>query len=106
LDNASAARLLSPWPALAARVDGPVDVRIRGNFARSVWGNGSLSMGHGRVAGLEVSALSLPFDFSFAPDQGYGELSIRESSAAVALGRLTGTARLSTRGATRLRGQL
>src|SRR5262249_13962570 len=55
---------------------------------------------------LDVTALNLPFDFTYTPGEGFAELSVRESSAAVALGRLTGTARLTTRGATRLKGDL
>ncbi|HJT76080.1 MAG TPA: hypothetical protein VJ739_02670, partial [Gemmataceae bacterium] len=106
LDNVEASRLLAPWPALASRVEGPLDISVRGTLGREWAASGQVLMARGRVVGVEVVEWRLPFDLRFAPRSGRGELAVRDTSALVALGRATGQATFTWGGAKRLDGSL
>jgi translocation and assembly module TamB len=95
LDQADASRLLAPWPALADRVDGPLQVRLRGRLGRQWYGGGEITVVRGRVSGVEVVDWHQPFDWAFAPSRGSGQLDIRESTGHLALGRVVSRASLA-----------
>jgi translocation and assembly module TamB len=106
LEGIEASRLLAPWPALASRVEGPVNISVRGTPGREWTGDGSVTLLRGKVLGVEVSEWRLPVDFDYSPRRGYGRLDVRDTNATVALGRVSGRAGLSWDGATRLDGSL
>jgi hypothetical protein len=90
LTQVDAGRLLLPWPALAGRVQGSVDLSLRGRLGAEWHGGGTAVLGRGRVFGIEVGEWHLPLQFAFAPRQGTGELSVSDSYATVANGRALG----------------
>lgn len=106
LQGAPASHLLAPWPAVAAVVEGPLDVRLRGRLGRACAGGGDLVLARGKVLGVEVADWRLPVAFEFAPARGRGRLELSDSNAQVALGRLTGRASLSLGVEGRLEGQI
>jgi hypothetical protein len=94
LDSADAARVLAPWPALAANVSGSIDGRLRGTLGR-VWnGGGHVVLTRGRVFGLEVAELRMPVRFEVAPTRGRAEVGIEDIAATVGRGRINGRATL------------
>jgi hypothetical protein len=106
LDNAEASRLLAPWPALASRTEGPVSLRARGTLGRHWAVTGQATLLRGRVAGVEVNEWQLPFEVLFAPRSGNGELTVRDSTAAVARGRATGSGTFTWGAGSRLAGSV
>jgi translocation and assembly module TamB len=106
LDNVEAARLVAPWPDLAGRVEGPVDMALRGTIDHEWAGSGEVTLLRGRVLGVEVTDWSVPIDFVIIPSRGAGQVNVRDTSADVALGRLTGRASLSFDAVNRLEGSL
>jgi hypothetical protein len=90
LDNADAARVLAPWPALAANVTGSIDARLRGRLGREWTGGGSVVLTRGKVAGVEVSEWRVPLSFALAPARGRAEITVDEMSATLAHGRVSG----------------
>jgi translocation and assembly module TamB len=106
LDQAQAAQLLAPWPALRTEVEGPVDARLRGTLGREVSGTGLVALGRGRVFGLTVTEWRLPLDFYFVPRRGRGQIDIRDSTAQAASGRVTGQASFTWDVGNRLDGSL
>jgi uncharacterized protein involved in outer membrane biogenesis len=106
IDGADAARVLAPWPALAANVSGAVSARLRGTLGREWTGGGNVVFTRGKLAGLEVSELRLPLRFAVAPARGRAHLDIEDTSASVARGRLSGRASLGFGLGTRLEGNV
>jgi hypothetical protein len=106
VQNVEAARLLAPWPAWAARVQGPVELQLRGALGREWSGDGRLRVMRGRVLGVEVADLQAPLDFVFAPRFGSGQLNLREAGVQLAQGRATARARLDWGAVSRLEGQV
>jgi uncharacterized protein involved in outer membrane biogenesis len=106
IDGADAARVLAPWPALAANVSGAVSARLRGTLGREWTGGGNVALTRGKVAGLDVSELRLPLRFAVAPARGRAQLDIEDTSASVARGRLSGRASLGFGLGTHLEGNL
>jgi translocation and assembly module TamB len=105
LFNLDAARLVAPFPGLAGRVEGPVDVSLRLGGDRELRGTGRVALARGRVLGIEVADCRIPFDLSFIPGVG-GRLNVWESSARVARGRALGKASLTWGDSVRLEGSL
>jgi hypothetical protein len=106
LEGVDASRLLAPWPALASRVQGPMDARVRGRLGREWVGTAEVTLTRGRLAGVEVDQLRLPFAFAVAPFRGNGHLQLEESSSQVAFGRMTTRASLTFGSGSRLEGQV
>ncbi len=106
LDQGQAARLLAPWPTLAARVAGSLDMHIRGHIGREWRGAGRILFTNGRIAGVNVNDWRIPVDFAFVPSRGRGELAVRDSTAELAMGRATGEGTWTWGGESRLNGQL
>ncbi len=90
LDGADAARVLAPWPALAANVTGSIDARLRGTLGRQWSGGGNVVLARGKVAGVEVSEWRLPLRFDLVPARGRAEIHVDDMSAQVAHGRVSG----------------
>jgi hypothetical protein len=106
LERVEAARILTAFPGLAGAVSGPVDVRLRGNLGRDVTASGQVVLNRGKVYGVEVNDWRLPLDLEYSPAGGAGRLSVRDSGAQVALGRVTGSATLDFGTTNRLDGNL
>ncbi|HLJ93696.1 MAG TPA: AsmA-like C-terminal region-containing protein [Gemmataceae bacterium] len=106
LDQVEAARLLRPWPALADRVEGPLQIRLRGTLGRSWYGGGEVGLARGRLGGVEVFDWRLPFDWVFAPERGGGQVDLRESTGQLAVGRVVSRATLSWGAGLRVEGHL
>jgi translocation and assembly module TamB len=106
LDNVEAGRLLTPWPDLAKRFEGPVDMRLRGTFGREWNGGGDVVLNRGTVFGVEVSEWRLPVNFSFSPRSGRGQVEVQETSAQVAHGRAQGKASIGWGDNARVDGQV
>ncbi len=106
LNRVDAGRLLAPWPALAAQVQGPVDGRLRGTLGREWFGTAQFLLARGKVAGLDVSDWRVPLDWTLHPGTGRTQITIRDSGAQVALGRATGQASLTWEAGLRLDGQV
>jgi hypothetical protein len=104
LDNVEAARLVAPWPVLAGRVEGPVNITLRGTLDHEWAGSGEVTLLRGRVLGVDVVDWRVPLDFVIAPSRGAGQINVRDTAAQVALGRLTGRASLSFDSVNRLEG--
>jgi hypothetical protein len=90
LDNVEASRLFAPWPDLASRVEGPLDVTARGGLDGEWSGTAVVTLPRGRVLGVEVNDWRLPIEFTLAPARAYGEARVQDTAAQVALGRVTG----------------
>jgi hypothetical protein len=106
LDRAEAARLLAPWPRLAANIQGPLQLRLRGRLGTEWTGTGDLVLARGRVAGIEVSEWRLPFDWIVAPRYGRVQFEIRDSTTQLAGGRLVTQASLGWGEGSRMEGRL
>jgi hypothetical protein len=106
LIQADAAQLLRPWPGLDDHIQGSVDASLRGRIGDGWYGGGSMVLSRGRVFGVEVNEWRLPLRFAFSPQEGQGELNIDDSSAAPAMGRAVGRARLNWNYGARLDGNL
>jgi hypothetical protein len=104
LDHVEASRLLAPWPTLAGRVEGPLTISLRGSLDHEWAGSGEVTLLRGRVLGVEVVDARLPVDFVVAPARSAGQVEVRDASAQVALGRVTGRASLSFDAVNRLEG--
>ena len=88
LQQVEASRILIPLPDVAAHVKGPVDVNLRGRIGGNEWdGSGGATLVRGQVYGMEVTEWRIPLTFSFSPQQGTGELTVRDSTARLAQGR-------------------
>jgi hypothetical protein len=83
-----------------------VDARVRGRLGREWVGTAEVTLTRGRLAGVEVDQLRLPFAFAVAPFRGNGHLELEESSSQVAFGRMTTRASLTFGSGSRLEGQV
>jgi uncharacterized protein involved in outer membrane biogenesis len=99
-------RLLLPWPALQDRVQGPVDIALRGRLGAEWNGGGTAVLNRGRLFGIEVTDLRLPVQFAFAPRQARGEMTVSDVSGNVAQGRLVGRGQFTFADGARASGQL
>ena len=88
LEQADSAALLAGYPDLAAQVQGPVDLRLRGNLGREWRGGGEAALTRGRVYGVEVEEWRLPFTFTFHPRHGNGQLTFTDSNVQLSRGRV------------------
>jgi hypothetical protein len=88
LSQVEAANLLAPWPSLGSRLQGPLDVSLRGRLGSEWYGSGLVSMARGRLAGVDVTDWRLPLDWSFAPSQARGRVDLREGTGQLANGRV------------------
>jgi hypothetical protein len=95
LTQVAASRLVLPWPSLAGRVQGPVDLSLRGRLGAEWHGGGTAVLNHGRIFGIEVGEWHLPVQFAFVPRQGTGEVTVSDSYAMLANGRALGRAKWS-----------
>jgi uncharacterized protein involved in outer membrane biogenesis len=105
LENVEARRLLSPWPGVAAQVQGSLWLHAAGRLEREWHGTAEARLQGGKVAGAEVAEWRLPVEWAFAPETGRATFEARESSAQVGGGRVTAQASLSVDGAVRLQGK-
>ena len=88
-----AVALLASYPDAAAQVQGPADLRLRGNLGRKWHGSGGVDLMCGRVFGAVVDELHLPVTFEFSPTLARsGRVTIRDANAQLAGGRATGQA--------------
>ncbi len=106
LQQVEASRLLVPLPAVASHVHGPVDVNLRGRIGPEWDGGGGATLTRGQVYGLDVTEWRIPMQFSFAPSQGSGELTVRDSQARIAQGRARFESKLNWGNGLRLTGTL
>jgi hypothetical protein len=106
LSGVDAGHLLLPWPALGRNIQGPVDASLRGRLGAEWTGGGTVVLGRGRVFGIEVNEWRLPVQFAVSVRQGTGEVSVRDSSAAIATGRAVGQAEFSFGAGARADGHL
>jgi hypothetical protein len=104
LDNVESSRLVAAWPQLAGRIEGPAEISMRASLDHEWSGSGRVTLLRGRVLGVEVVDWELPIDFVVAPQRHYGQISIRDHSAQVAQGRVTGRAAATFDAVTRLEG--
>src|SRR5439155_2459486 len=95
-----------PWPDLAKRVEGPVDMRLRGTLGREWNGGGDIVLNRGTVFGVEVTEWRLPVSFSFSPRSGRGQVEVQETSAQVGHGRVQGKASIAWGDSARVDGQV
>jgi hypothetical protein len=95
LDRASAQRLLAPWPEVDEQVQGTLEARLHGSIGRTISGAGTVALSQGSIAGVDVSGIRLPLQFSYATSSGRGEVHVRESTIQVARGRITGALQAS-----------
>jgi hypothetical protein len=104
LDDVEASRVLAPWPDLASRVEGPLDIVVRGSLDGEWSGTAQVTLLRGRVLGVEVADWRLPIDFIFAPARAHGQARVQDTSAQVALGRVTARGELDWDAVRRLDG--
>lgn len=91
LQGADASELLDNYlqPGL---VQGPLSLRLTGQFGRAGWGSGHVMLQRGKVHGIDVSEWLAPFRWQWSPKQQRLVVDISESQAQVANGRATGSA--------------
>lgn len=79
-------------------VQGLTDLTLRGTIGSEWRMSGAVSMGRGKVHGIEISDLHLPVEGSWIPATSHLELSVREATAQVGPGRarFRGTLRRTT----------
>jgi hypothetical protein len=108
LEQVDAASLLASYPDVAAQVQGPVDLRVRGSLGRTWRGSGEAALTRGRVFGAAVDEWHVPVSFELVPARGSGLLRISDSTAQLAGGRATAQAELHWAGgeAPRLEGNV
>jgi AsmA-like C-terminal region len=94
LENADVGRLLAPWPAVASHTEGTLDVHISGTLGPEWRGNGDVVLAHGALGGVDIAHWRVPFDFTLVPGERRGQIEVRETSAQVALGQVSGKASL------------
>jgi hypothetical protein len=106
LDDVESSRVLAPWPDLASRVEGPVDVTVRGRLDSEWSGSAVVTLVRGRVLGVEVTEWRVPIDFILSPRRAYGQAMVQDTSAQVALGRVTGRGEVTWDSVNRLDGSV
>jgi translocation and assembly module TamB len=106
LEQVEAAQLLAPWPEMASRVQGLLDVSLHGRLAAEARAGGEVSLTHGRLLGIEVSEWRMPLKVVFAPRVGQGEVTASDCHISLAHGRALGRAHLTWGAGVRLEGEL
>ena len=106
VDGLDAGRLLVPWPALAANVNGLLDLHLQGTLGRHCQGGGNLVLTRGRIFGVEVAEARLPVRFDVVPARGRARLDCSELTAQVGRGRVTGSAAIACNADTHVEGTL
>jgi hypothetical protein len=106
LERVEVSRVLAPFTGACGSVSGPAEVRLRGTLGRDVTASGYVLLDRGKVYGVEVNDWRLPVDLEYSPAGGRGRLSVRDSAAQVARGRVTGSATLDFGTTNRLDGNL
>ena len=94
LEQVDSKSLLAGYPDLAGVIEGPADLHLRGSLDHQWHGSGEAALTHGKVYGVEVEEWRLPFSFTFHSRRGAGEVTIADSTAQLARGRVTGHADL------------
>ena len=90
LSHVPANRLLFFMPDLAKVFDAAIDLTMSGTIGSQINLVGTVAAEHGKINGVPVSELRLPFQFDFAPSSGRAELRIREATGQVARGKVNG----------------
>jgi hypothetical protein len=106
LDRAELRKLTVPFGL--GEVGGPesrVSVNVRGGIGKELRGTGSISAARGKLAGIDVGDVRLPFEWGFFAG-GSGEVAFRHVDANVAGGRIDGTATYRWGASSRLDGNL
>jgi hypothetical protein len=80
------ARLLAPWPDLAAQVEGTVDARVQGELGNRWRGTAELFFTRVRLADVDLRSIRLPVEWSYSPGRGVAVLRMRETSLRIAQG--------------------
>jgi translocation and assembly module TamB len=106
LQQVEASRLLLPWPDIAAKIKGPLDVNLRGRIGREWDGVGGASFVRGQIYGMDVPEWRIPLTFRYSPSQGNGEVTVRDSHARLAQGRARFESTLNWGNGLRLNGLL
>lgn len=88
LDGAEAKTLLAPFFESANLIEGPLTLVVHGRLGRETSGSGTLALSRGSVAGVQVSGLTLPFNFASSPG-GYGRFAVHQAAIAAGTGRAT-----------------
>jgi hypothetical protein len=104
IDRADPKRLFAPVPAVADEVTGEVSLTVRGRPFGEAGGTGSIALPRGTVAGLDVTDLLLPFDWSAGAVGRH--VTVRGATARVGGGRLTGDLTFNAGGSDRLDGSV
>jgi hypothetical protein len=118
LDNADAGLLLGPLiSSLTTSTEGPIraeevgatgpiqgalGIHLHGNLARESFGSGRMVLTRGKIFGVEVTEWRLPIEYSWAG--GSGQVSTRDTTARLAVGRAQGQASLRLGGMRQLEG--
>src|SRR5439155_26663117 len=90
LEGADAHALAATWPEWATRIQGTVDLNLRGHGIRDWQGNGALTIARGVLGGAEVVDWQMPLEFSTAPADGRLQVDIRDFQATVGNGHASG----------------
>jgi hypothetical protein len=106
LDRVELSSLLTPWPAVARLAQGPLEVHLRGRLGREWHGSAEVVLERGQIAGVGVTAWRMPFTWAYAPREGRGEVTLRDSSAQLGTGRATAQATAQWGADLRLEGQV
>ncbi len=106
LTSVDMARLSAPFAALRSKMDGELNADLRGSLGPIMRGSGQLTVNQGRLANVAVSDMRVPIDWQMAVPEGRMHLDIRDFSAQMAQGRLSGRASLDKGYASRLEGQV
>jgi hypothetical protein len=106
LHRVDAGELLSAWPSVQKRIEGPLDASVRGTFGTELTGHGTVLLPRGKIYGIDVTEWRMPFAAVYAPKQGRGRVRVTAASATVALGQVTGEATYGWGEAHELRGKM
>jgi hypothetical protein len=96
--------LFAPFVATPP-LEGPIDLRIVGHRGQDWHGMASVVLSTGKLFGLNVRGVLLPFAWALNPGRG-GELRLHDASADLARGRMSGQAELRWGETARLTGQI
>ncbi len=89
VERVNAEWLLQPWPEVAARIRGPIDLVVTGRGGRSLHGSGTLAFAGTQLQGLDLVDAQIPFQWLYRVDSGAAHLEVPETSIPFAHGRLT-----------------
>ena len=88
---------LAAWPDVAEYFSGVADLQMRGSLGRPVRARGMATLRRGEIAALGVTGIRVPFSLSFDPLTGESRVEVRDTSAQLARGRVTGSWQLGWR---------